>query len=264
MRWILVCLVFLLSACGGSASTPNAAPEPPPARSSKPPENRERYVNHGYQSWPDELKIAQRVALPRLEVFWKGAVSPAKTGAEPLLAVCIDQAGKYSTRAKGEDWKPRTDPDLLQTLRLFGEESIDGDSMQSNCQVVLGADRNAPMSNVLGVLEMLVQARIARPLLLTQERASDTLLLEIGGAGDDDKNSALLVLTRSGETIAARLDTEKSSSANWSEELAAFVERRQDAPQVLAVSASTLTMLEVETALNACWRLGMQRVKFVF
>jgi len=100
--------------------------------------------------------------------------------------------------------------------------------------------------------------------LLIQQRVSVTLLLEIGGACDDDKSTALLVLTRSGETIAARLDTEKSISANWGEELAAFVERRLDAPRVLAVSASTLTMLEVETALNACWRLGMQRVKFVF
>jgi hypothetical protein len=90
------------------------------------------------------------------------------------------------------------------------------------------------------------------------------LLLEIGSTDEADKSVALLVLNRSEETITARLDSEKTSGANWSEELAAFVARRKDSPRVLAVSASTLTMLEVEAALNACGRLGHQRVKFVF
>ncbi|CAG0929784.1 hypothetical protein PLCT1_01132 [Planctomycetaceae bacterium] len=264
MRWTLIGLALFVGACGGSPSASNSATDSPAPRGNEPPANREKNVSPGYESWPDDLKIAEHVSLPRLEAFWKGAVAPAKTSSEPLLAVSIDHTGKYSTRRAGEDWKPRTDPDLLHTLRLFGEESIDGDSMQSNCQVVLGADRNAPMSNVLGVLEMLSQSRIARPLLLTQERASVTLLLEIGGSQDADKDAALLVLNRSGETIAVRLDAEKTSGAKWSEELAAIVARRKDTPKVLAVSASTLTMLEVEMALNACGRLGMQRVKFVF
>lgn len=264
MRWTMIGLLLLLSACGGSQSASNSAPDSPHTRSNEPLANRELSANPSHQSWPDELKIAEHVALAQLETFWSGAVTPAKTSGEPLLAVCIDKAGKYSTRRKDEDWKPRTDPDLLHTLRLFGEESIDGESMQSNCQVVLGADKSAPMSNVLGVLEMLSQARIARPLLLTQARDSVTLLLEIGSDGENEKSAALLVLSRSGETISARLDAEKTSSANWSAELAAIVGRRKDAPKVLAVSASTLTMLEVEKALNACSKLGMQRVKFVF
>jgi biopolymer transport protein ExbD len=264
MRWTIVALAFLMGACGGSQPASNAAPDSPATGSNQAPIGGQPSANPRHESWPDELKIAEHVALIRLETFWKGAVTPAKTTDESLLAVCIDQAGKYYTRRKGEDWKPRTDPDLLHTLRLFGEESVDGESMRSNCQVVLGADKNAPMSNVLGVLEMLSQARIARPLLLTQERANTTLLLEIGSTDEATESVALLVLSRNGETIVARLVDDKTSSARWGEELASFVDRRKESPNVLAVSASTLTMLDVETALNACWKLGMKRVKFVF
>jgi len=201
--------------------------------------------------------------VPRLEAFWGGRFSPAKPGGEPMLAVCVDAQGKYATRRKGEEWATRTDPDLLHTLRLFAEESFDLDAQLSHCQVVLGVHRNAAMSAVLGVQEMMAQARIARLLLVTVERPSVPLLLDISLLSERPKNTLLLAITGSGQSIKARLGGEMAEGAKWAAELAAIAARVPSAPELLEISASTLTMLEVETALNACVPLGMTRIRLV-
>ncbi len=256
MRWTLCLLAFCVCACGPSAPTPEAAPDVPSA-------NREGTTASQHHAYPDDFKIAGRIELPRLEPFWQGAVLPATLFAEPALAVCVDKQGEYSTRAKGEAWKPRTEPDLLHTLRLFAEESVDGDTLRSNCQVVLGADRNAPMHVVLGVLEMLAQARISRLFMLTQERKSVTLLLDLGLPAEGNAPQSQLILSRSGENSIARLDQERTTQANWSDQLSEIVARVKTSPAELAISASTVSMLEVEAALNACAKLGMTTVRFV-
>lgn len=244
-----------LCACSPSATGTDA--------SATRPANVPGRQTSNHTPWADELGVAARIEAPRLETFWTGGVLPAQTQAEPLLAICVDTHGKYSSRRKGEDWKPRTDADLLHTLRLFAEESFDLDAQLSHCQVVLGVHRNAPMSAALGVQEMMAQARILHLFLVTVERPSVPLLLEISLRSEKPRSALLLALSGSGENFRARLGEEKTEGAKWAAELAAIAGRVQAKPELLEVSASTQTMLEVETALNACAKLGMTRVRLV-
>ena len=251
---LLLCLC--VSACSQSAPGTDAVA----ATNSASAPGRQRST---HTPWADDLGVTARVEVPRLESFWAGRISPAQTSSEPVLAVCVDAQGKYASRLKGEDWKSRTDPDLLHTLRLFAEESFDLDAQISHCQVVLGVHRNAPMSSALGVQEMMAQARISRLFLVTIERPSEPLLLDISMRSEKPKGALLLAISRSGENIRARLGEEKVEGAKWASELAEIAGRVQSPPELLEISASTQTMLEVETALNACAKLGMTRIRLV-
>lgn len=256
MRTAIALLIGLcLGACSPSPSGTDASA---PQSASAP-----RRHDSAHTAWPDDSGVAARVEVPRLETFWGGRFSPAQTSAEPVLAVCVDAQGKYATRSKGEDWATRTDTDLLHTLRLFAEESYDLDAQLSHCQVVLGVHRNAAMSAALGVQEMMVQARMTRLFLVTLARPSVPLLLDISMRGEKPQSSLLLTITGSGENIKARLGGEMAEGAKWAAELAAIAARVPMAPELLEISASSLTMLEVETALNACASLGMTRIRLV-
>lgn len=256
-------VALLLSACG--ASSPAGTSAEPAANG---PANRSQGCQpHGqtprHKAWSDEFGLAEKVALPKLERFWNGSVGPAALTGEPVLAVVVDKAGKYATRRKGEGWKARTDPDLLHTLRLFAEESFNLDAQVSLCQVVLCADRDAPMSDVLGVQEMLVQARISALFMATQQSPGSLLLLDISLGRERPRESMLLALSRSGDQVHARLGADKTERANWAAELEELAGRTQTRPAMLEISASTLTLLEVEAALNACAKLGMTSVRLV-
>lgn len=257
-RTLVLAAILMASACGGGHANAPAHRDPPPVanRSNTEPQRPVQHVG-----WRDSLDISTRVDLPNLEGFWRGSVPPASTTGEPLMAIASDGQGRYASRVSGEEWKPRTDAALLDALRLFGEESYNLDDQVSLSQVVAGVDRDAPVTALLGIQEMLVQARIFRLYLLTRNGSSSVLLLDLDLSRAKPKDAILLTLTRTDDGFLARLGEQRFQGPRWADALAAAVGEMKAGPALLEIAAGGVQMRDVEDALNACAKLGMKQVR---
>lgn len=230
-------------------------------------------------SYKDVLEIGQRIAPPTVTQMWDSGrgermAKPVSIDEKtPVVGIAIDGGGKLASRRPGAAWiEHANDSSLLDLLRHSAEESYDPEANVSYVQVVLGVDFHASVEHLLGVQEMLVQARMRVLYLLVLDNVGPvTRLLDISlpDAGAAETKPALLRIQRAATASDFRAELKVGTEGgevegpSWLTELTRLALSMKLQAPLLAISAPGVPLWTVLAALDAVASLGLRDLRFV-